>query len=733
MKTITIPIKGMHCASCAITNEQALRAVDGVEKAAVNYATERAVVDYDENIAKPESLAEAIRKNGYEPVLSSLGDQESRGMKEMNRGGDIKSSGLALAFLFIAPLLVSMFITPGLGSVGGYSVWGAMNMVSAWFLVVFFGRKFHQGTYNELKHFRANMDTLVTVGTGSALLWSTYAFFAGRPKEIYFEVAGFIVVLLLFGKWLESRQRMKAGSAIQLLLNLNAKLAHRLKSDNLQEDIDPKNLKPGDLCLVKPGESIPMDGEVISGATTIDESMLTGESMPVEKLTGDKVYGATINGRGTFTMRVTVMPGKSVLDAIVATVEHALSNKSPVEKLVDRISGIFVPAVILSSVITAIVWFFLGAAPGAVVTHAVAVLIVACPCALGLATPAAIMVGAGAGAKNGVLIKDGAALEAARNIEVVVFDKTGTLTKGSPQITDIVPFVGDERSLLAAAASLENASEHPLAKAVLQASKEKNISLLQTESVFAIPGKGVSGLIDGKRALLGKPEFLSEQGISLSEQVSHQVEAMCFDAKTVIAVALEGVLLGLIAARDPARAGAKEAVQSLKDMGLETIMITGDNKVTAESMATSLGIETVFSNVSPLEKAGQIKILRENGKKVAFVGDGLNDAPALAESDLGIAVGTGTDVAIATGQIVIMGGSPEKAVYAIKLSRLTFRIIKQNLFWAFIYNTIGIPLAAFGLLNPMIAAFAMAMSSVSVLTNSLRISKKLKMYNAVRT
>ncbi len=725
MKTITIPIKGMHCASCALTNEQALQAIKGVNTATVNFALERAMVQYDENAVLPERLAKAIRDNGYEPVMSLEKTADSHETTHAAHDGYVNSVGLALASLLAAPLVFGMFIAPDLGLVFGYSVWNFINLLAAWLLVAIMGRKFHLGTINELKHWRANMDTLVTVGTGSAFLWSTYAFLANREKEMYFEVAGFIIVLLLYGKWLEARQRMKAGTAIQALMSLHAKLAHRLKSDGSSEDVDPKSLIPGDLCLIKPGESIPTDGEVVSGVTSVNESMLTGEPMPREKKSGDSVFGATINERGTITMRVTVESGKSTLDAIVATVEHALSNKSPVEKLVDKVSGIFVPAVIAASIITAAVWFFLGASGGQIVTSAVAVLIVACPCALGLATPAAIMVGAGTGAKNGVLVKDGSALEAARKVKIVVFDKTGTLTQGSPRVTETVPFQIEEKKLLSLAASLENASEHPLAKAVLQVCQEREISFLPAEEVTAIPGQGIVGKIAGQKILLGKLEYLQEQGVSLPREMTNQADQFRQETKTIIAVAAEGKFQGLIAVWDPLRIGAEQAIQDLKKMGLETAMLTGDHQVTAERVASMLGIEKVYANVSPFEKAEKIKALRQSGAKVAFVGDGLNDAPALAESDLGIAVGTGTEVAMATGQIVLMGGSPEKAVYAIKLARLTFRAIRQNLFWAFVYNVIGIPLAAFGLLNPMIAALAMAMSSVSVLTNSLRISKKL--------
>lgn len=712
MKKITIPIKGMHCASCAVTTEQALKKVPGVGNANVNFAMERATVEYDEEKTKPEHLAHAIKENGYEPVMQHGGSMHHEGHvmpageNHLAHSSYATTTELIVAFILVAPLVAGMFVS--------VPMW--IGLIAAWVLVAWLGRGFHRGTMNELRHRRANMDTLVTVGTGAALLWSTYAFVVG--EDVYFEVAGIIIVFLLLGKWLEARQRMKAGAAIQSLLGLHAKLAHRQNADGTTEDVDPTVLQPGDVCLVKSGERIPTDGEVIEGSSSVDESMLTGESIPVEKRTGDSVFGATVNGTGTFRFRVTVEPGKSALDAIVATVEHALSTKSPVEKLVDRISGIFVPAVFGVAILTFIVWAFFVDGMGEAVRHAVAVLIVACPCALGLATPAAIMVGTGAGAKKGILVKDGSALEAARGISIVIFDKTGTLTEGKPVVTDVLTFEGDEKQLLMIAASLEAASEHPLAQAILSEATQKSVSPQSVDGFEAIPGWGVEGNVGGTSVRLGKPD----EGLEGREDVMK----LRAEAKTVVAVWSGETPIGVIAAQDKPKSDAKQAIDRLRADGIETALMTGDHRVTGEAIAKTLGILTVFAEVSPTGKADYVKKLQTEGKKVAFVGDGLNDAPALAQADLGIAVGTGTDVAIATGQIVLMGGSPTKAAEAIRLSRLTFRAIKQNLFWAFVYNIIGIPLAAFGLLNPVIAGFAMAMSSVSVLSNSLRIARKMR-------
>ncbi|MFA5936040.1 MAG: heavy metal translocating P-type ATPase [Patescibacteria group bacterium] len=706
MKKIIIPIKGMHCASCAVTTEAALKKVQGVETANVNYAMERATVAYDENKTAPEHLAHAIKENGYEPMMEM--DHGAHEGSHMSHGTYASKTELIAAFVLVLPLVLSMFMMPG-------RILQIVDLFAAWILVAWLGRAFHRGTLNEIKHRRANMDTLVTVGTGAALLWSTYAFFYGG--DVYFEVAGIIIVFLLLGKYLEARQRQRAGEAIQALLGLHAKLAHRVKADGTTEDVDPKMLQPGDVCRVKAGERIPTDGEITEGASSVDESMLTGEPIPVEKHVGDSIFGATVNGTGTFLMKVTVEPGKSALDAIVSTVEHALSTKSPVEKLVDRISGVFVPAVIATAVLTFVIWIlFFDVSLGVAIQHAVAVLIVACPCAMGLATPAAIMVGTGAGAKRGILVKDGSALEAARHISVVVFDKTGTLTEGKPSVTDVIATSGDATRLLEIAASLEASSEHPLAQAILKDADAKKIAIKTVEKFEVIPGQGVRGMIEGKVASLGKTDATNE------EQVKH----LRSEAKTVVAVTYDGVLLGFIAAQDRIKSDAKKAIADLEAMGIASVLLTGDHQATADAVANEIGITRVLAGVSPTQKADEVKKLQKEGKNVAFVGDGLNDAPALAQSDLGIAVGTGTDVAIATGQIVIMGGSPTKAAEAVRLAQTTFRGIRQNLFWAFIYNFIGIPLAAVGLLNPIIASFAMAMSSVSVLSNSLRIARKLK-------
>lgn len=733
MKTTKLNIVGMHCATCAITTENALKTLDGVTDANVNFATERATVTHEDWVS-PETLEEAIRDTGYDvqPAQDSAQHGESHhemphpGESHLMHGGYVTRNGLILAFILTLPLFVTMIYEPDIGTVLGLSAWRVLVAGITWYLVIRLGWKFHTGSWNELRHARAGMDTLVTVGTGSALLWSTYALFTGG--DVYFEVAGIIIFFLLFGKYLEARQRQKAGEAIQALLTLHPKLAHRVASDGSLQDVDPSELKPGDQCLVKSGEVIPSDGRVVKGGSSVDESMLTGEPIPVEKRVGSDVFGATINKTGSFTFEVTAESGKTMLDAIVETVEHALAVKSPVEKLVDKVSSIFVPTVIILAVSTLFGWLFIVQAPiGEAIRHAVAVLIVACPCAMGLATPAAIMVGTGAGAKRGILVKDGSALEAARNIQTVVFDKTGTLTEGRPSVTDVLPAdTIPEQRLLSLAAGLEASSEHPLAGAILAAATERGVSLASFTNYEAAPGKGIQGENEGAIIRLGTEAFLSESGVHIPDAEKNRIAVLRHEAKTVILISGGASYLGAIAAQDRIKADAKNAINSLKAQGVRVALLTGDHEATAKAVAEQLGIEEIFSQVSPLEKAARVKELQAKGRAVAFVGDGLNDAPALARADLGIAVGTGSDVAIATGQIVLMSGSPMKASEALRLARKTFSAVKQNLFWAFGYNIILIPLAMLGIVNPIIAGLAMAFSSVSVLGNSLRISRSLR-------
>lgn len=723
----SLKIVGMHCASCALTNEQALKRVEGVSDARVNFASERAYVEHAPSV-HTKDLLEAVRQNGYESFVVGTDsdahhDHPSHGTSydssHLSHQGYIDTRRLFASLFFVLPLIVSMFVMLPL----------PLQAVCAWILVVIFGYRFHVGTWKELKRGRANMDTLVTVGTGSALAWSTYAFLF-QGGDVYFEIAGIIIFFLLFGKWLEARQRMRAGAAIEQLLSFHVKEAHRYINEQETEDVEIVRLRIGDVCLVKSGERIPIDGVIVHGRSSVDESMLTGESFPVEKKSGDSVYGATLNGSGSFRMRVSVRPGASALDVIVETVQHALSTKSPVEKVVDRVSGYFVPAVMIISLFTLIAWIFYANAPlGEAIRHAVAVLIVACPCALGLATPAAIMVGAGVGAKRGILVKDGSALEAARNIHVVIFDKTGTLTEGKPTVTDLVPAHHvSEQELLSLAAGLELASEHPLASAVLAAATERGVHVAHIDSFEAVSGKGVRALFEGQEIRLGTEAFLQSFDVVIPASEMNRLTVLRHEAKTVFMLSRGKDYLGAIAVQDRVKADANVAIRALQKQGIQTCLLTGDHRKTAEIVAQELGIDVVLAEVSPVEKANEVKRLQTSGKRVAFVGDGLNDAPALAQADLGIAIGTGTDVAIASGQIVLMTGTPSKASEALLLARRTFQAIRQNLFWAFLYNIILVPLAAFGYINPIFAGLAMALSSVSVLANSLRIARRITLH-----
>ncbi|MFA6429426.1 MAG: cation-translocating P-type ATPase [Patescibacteria group bacterium] len=729
MKTIRFRVQGMHCATCAISTQKSLQKVAGVQEAAVNFASERAQVTFDETKTSLQAVKKAVHDTGYEAVMEHEHPDEHGGAHEATAShvheGYATGKKVILAAILSIPLFVAMFVTPEWGRFLDRKIWCEILAVVTWFMVVYLGAGFHRGAWRSLKQGRTDMDTLVTVGTGAALLWSTYALLIDSP-DMYFETAGIIIFFLLLGKWLEARQRQKAGEAIQKLLQLHAKTAHRVKPNGAIEDIAPEQLRIGDVCLVKSGEQIPMDGRVVDGSSSVDEAMLTGEPIPVEKHAGDNVFAATLNKTGSFHFEVTVEPGHSLLDGIVATVERALATKSRYEKMVDRIASVFVPIVFVVAAIAFVVTLFVLDLPLFVaIQRAVAVLIVACPCAMGLATPAAIMVGTGTGAKQGILVKDGSALEAARHIALVVFDKTGTLTEGKPSVTDVTPSESeDESDLLALAAGLEATSEHPLASAVLSAAEARKITPVVVTQYEAVPGQGIRGKVRGEEVRLGNEAFIRAQTKEISSWMLAHADQLRLQAKTVLFASRGTTMIGLLAAQDRIKSDAKGAIADLRKQGVDIVLLTGDHAQTAQAVAEQLGITRVLSGVSPTGKADEVKRLQTQGTRVAFVGDGMNDAPALAQADLGMAVGTGTDVAIAAGQIVLMSGSPQKAADALRLARMTFSTIGQNLFWAFVYNVVLIPVAAAGIINPVIAGMAMAFSSVSVLANSLRISRR---------
>ena len=541
--------------------------------------------------------------------------------------------------------------------------------------------------------------------------------------HLYFETGAVIAALILLGRYFEARSRGQASEAIEKLVELGAKTAH-LSRDGIEQDIPIDEVRVGDILLVKPGEKVPVDGKVVDGSSNIDEAMLTGESMPVSKAKGDDVFGATINIGGVLLIQATKVGQDTALAQIVRMVTEAQENKAPIQKLADRVSGVFVPIVLGIAIITAVAWYLATGDIYQSLVPAVAVLVIACPCSLGLATPTAILVGTGVGARRGILIKNGEALERGKKIHVVVFDKTGTLTEGKPKVTDVhackTPTTPDD--VLALAASIERLSEHPLAQAVVRAAREKNLPLMDVQDFENIAGKGVRGKIGNNVVMVGSGRLLLEHGVPLIQPIA-RVDEHEADAKTVFMVAQNQKLVGMIAVADTLKEDAKAAIERLHGQGIETVMMTGDNRRTAEAIAKQIGIDMVFAEVLPQDKAGHVRELQQKGKRVAFVGDGINDAPALVQADLGIAIGTGTDIAIEAGNIVLVKGHPLKVIEALALSRLTFRTIKQNMFWAFFYNVAAIPLAALGLLNPMIAAAAMAGSSLTVVGNSLRIKR----------
>lgn len=722
MKTITFDIQGMHCASCAIKNEHGLKQLRGVKNAVVNFATAQARVDYDDSLATEHDIHSVIVKNGYRVGGGQKGHEHHGGAThdELNQTRAKAFWSLSLAI----PLLI--FATTGyelpfdLGSFNGSIL---IQLIVGTIVIMGFGFEFHRGMVRQTLMRSANMDTLISLGTLAAWGYSVGALIVGR-EELYFETGAVITALILLGRFFEARSRGKASEAIKKLMQLGAKNAHRIGSKG-EEDIPIEEVVVGDILLVKPGEKIPVDGIVIKGSTNIDESMLTGESMPVSKNEGVQVYGATIALNGSIEMKAIGVGAQTVLAQIVKLVGEAQMTKAPIQKLADTVSGIFVPIVLVLALAAFVVWAFALGNPSQGFIAAVTILVIACPCALGLATPTALMVGTGLAAQKGILIKNGEALERGKKINVMLFDKTGTLTEGKPAVTDIQSFDDSISSddLLVFAACLEASSEHPLAQAVVRAAQERGKAIKRGEEFESISGKGVKGIIDGRCIVIGNKRLMKDEHIDFSE-FQEKISAFEAQAKTVVMLGKDGKPLGVLAIADTIKGDAFLALRALERSGIETAMITGDNAQTARAIAQQLGIATVFAEVLPADKAQSVRELQSRGKKVAFVGDGINDAPALAQADLGIAVGTGTDIAIEAGNIVLVKGSPLKAHEALDIAQLTFRVIKQNLFWAFFYNIAALPLAALAMLNPMIAGGAMAFSSVSVVLNSLRIARR---------
>jgi P-type Cu+ transporter len=734
-ETLNLAIGGMHCASCSAVIEMSLGAVSGVVEASVNLATERAKVVYNSAEITKGEIIKIIVNTGYTAFEIVEGESADKQRAAQDKEYKSLKNSLIFAASLSVPLLILSLPMMGLG--GFLGPFKMMWMNFAYNKIVLFalatpvqfiaGWRFYEGSWAAIKNRSGNMDLLIALGTSAAYFYSVAAVFF-IEGEVFFETAALLITFVLLGKLLEAKAKGRTSDAIKKLIGLSPKTA-RVIRDGVEIEIQIDDVVVGDIVIVKPGEKIPVDGKILEGTTAIDESMITGESVPAEKGPGDTVIGATINKNGMVNFEATKVGKDTMLAQIIKLVEDAQGSRAPIQRFADQVSAYFVPAVVLISVATFTVWYLIGSGPDRFVfalLAGTAVMVIACPCALGLATPTAIMVGTGKGAENGILIKGGEALETAHKLNAIVFDKTGTLTNGQPVVTDLIPF-GEYKDdeVLRLAASLEKGSEHPLAEAVVNKAAETALDLTKVENFQAIPGHGVHGLLSGKEILFGNRKLMVENGL---DPFVHEdkIAALETEGKTVMILAEKAELIGLVAVADTIKASTREAVAKLKEMGITVAMITGDNERTAEAIAKQAGIEVVLAEVLPEDKAREVKKLQDSGKIVAMVGDGINDAPALAQADVGIALGSGTDVAIEAGEIVLIKDDIRDVVTAIELSRATIRKIRSNMFWALFYNTLGIPIAAGVLypvfhimLRPEIAGAAMALSSVSVVSNSL--------------
>ncbi|MGA3287791.1 MAG: heavy metal translocating P-type ATPase [Bacteroidota bacterium] len=737
ISTLTLPVEGMTCASCVARVEKTLKKIDGVQIANVNLATETVALSFDPARTSLDVLAKAVDGAGYKLVLPAIPSESSLGFeqKQLSEGSQKSYRQLKREFFFSLTLAIPILLVNMLSMTAWFMshIPLSMDEVNKLLLIlttpvmIVSGKRFFRPAWKLAQHFAADMNTLVAVGTGAAFLYSTAIVLFPRwfPSgtnlhDVYFDSAAVIITLILMGRMLEARAKHKASDSIKLLLGLQPKTARIIK-DKKEIEIPIADVVVGDVVIVRPGERIPVDGVILKGNSSVDESMVSGESIPVEKTIGDKVIGGTINKNGSFEFRADAVGADTVVAHIAKLVEEAQGSKAPIQHLADKIASVFVPVVMMIALAAFGIWYVLGVGFAAALMNAIAVLVIACPCALGLATPTAIMVGTGRGASLGVLIKNAESLERAHKINTIVFDKTGTITSGTPSVTDIQGFNGaDEHAVLHLAASLEKKSEHPLGTAIVREAKNCSLVLEEADSFHSHTGFGVEGTVKGRRAVVGSEKMMRDASIDIAP-ASSAIIRFSEQGKTPILVAADGKLIGMIAVADTLRPASNKTAAELKEMGFELVLLTGDNSRTARAIAAQAGIEHVFAEVLPQEKAAKIQELQSMGNIVAMVGDGMNDAPSLAQADVGIAVGTGTDIAMETADITLMKSDLRGVLRAIRLSRQTMRTIKQNLFWAFVYNSIGIPLAAMGMLNPMFAAGAMALSSVSVVTNSLRL------------
>jgi P-type Cu+ transporter len=745
VREMTFGVTGMTCASCVSRVERALKKVPGVLEGRVNLANENATVEYLAGEVELRDLEKAVGGAGYGVIReeSSTEDSHEREYRKLKADFLLAAALTALILLGSLPHMLGFMLPVPMGWLN-FGLLLLATPVQFWA-----GRRFYRGAWGALRHGQANMNTLVVMGTSTAYLYSAVAtlapgLFATGRADVYFDTSALIITLILLGRLLEAGAKGRTNEAIKKLAGLQARTARVVRSGE-EIDVPVEDVEIGDSVVVRPGEKIPVDGRVVSGESAVDESMITGESIPVTKREGDEVIGATMNTSGSFGFEATKVGEETALHQIMRMVEEAQGSKAPIQRLADRISAVFVPAVIGVAAMTFVVWLLLGPDPALTfaLLNTVAVLIIACPCAMGLATPTSIMVGTGKGAESGILIKGGEALEGAHKLDTVVLDKTGTLTKGTPELTDVLVEDGiTENELLRLAASAERTSEHPLGEAIVRGARDRGLPLAEAEEFEAVSGGGIRARVEGRGVLVGSRRFLSESGVS-EDGLLPKGKELARDGKTPIFVAVDGEPVGLVAVADVVRDESREAIERLHALGLEVAMITGDNHRTAEAITRELGVDRVMAEVRPEDKASEVKRLQAEGKKVGMVGDGINDAPALAQADVGIAIGTGTDVAMEAADLTLISGDVRGVARAIGLSKATVRNIKQNLFWAFAYNVALIPVAAgvlyplfsdgsvpdilrpvlgeYGFLNPVLAAVAMALSSVTVVSNALRL------------